>query len=215
MQAIVIILLLGVLAGAMAFFAVMGMAQVRRTRALARRAHAMGMQFSEDDPFDVPRRYAHMALVGAGHSPRADNVTYGRLDALPVRAFDFRYEAGHGPRRVTRHYSVVAADADTDLPAAIIWHEDDKDFAPLQTNLLAARVDCWSCVGGSDFARELAEACRPLTGQPVSAETRGATMMLCVPVDKGASSAAMSVADAAAALREIRARAVAWAQRHR
>ena len=206
MQAAVIILLFGVLLVATACFAVMGLAQVRRTRALARVAHEMGFQFSPDDPFDVPRRYADMALVSSGHSPRANNVAYGRLVGLGVRAFDFRYEVGHGPKRITKRYSVFTAEVDRQLPSALIWHLQDEALAPLSVRLPTAQVDCWSCTGDEEFARQLVEACRPLAEEGISAQTQGATILLCAPVRKEQRSRAISVARAAGVLRDIETR---------
>ena len=54
MHTVFIVLLTGTLAASAVFFAVLGLLQHLRTRALARKAHEMGMQFSSDDPFDLP-----------------------------------------------------------------------------------------------------------------------------------------------------------------
>ena len=207
MQAAVIIVLLGVLAVAMAFFAVMGLAQVRRTKALARAANEMGLQFSSDDPFDVPRRYADLALISCGHSGRANNVSYGRLHGLPVRAFDFRYEIGHGTRRIARHYSVVTAEVGVELPPALIWHVEDEAVSPLLAGRPTAHVDCWACQGDAEFARQLAEACRALADYFVSAQTQGSIMLLCAPVRKGEHRRGLLMSQAAGVLREIHCRA--------
>jgi hypothetical protein len=202
-QAVVVILLFAVLAVAMAASAVLGLVQARRARALARAAHEAGFKFSPSDPFDVPRRYAGLALISSGHSPRASNVTHGRLKGLPVRAFDFTYEIGHGPRRVTRHYSVVVAETDRRLPPAIIWHVDDGEMSPLPARQPTARVGCWLCSGDEQFSRRLAEACRPVADQAVSAQTWETRVMLCAPVPRGSNRRAFSIVQAGSVLSEI------------
>ena len=85
-------------------------ARWRRRRALARAAHELGLRFSAEDPFDLPRRYAGSALMQLGHSACAENVVFGRLAGWPLRWFDYRFEAGHGPHRLTRQLNVVAAE---------------------------------------------------------------------------------------------------------
>ena len=205
MQVAVAIVFFGVLAFAMAFFAVMGLVQARRTRELASAAYDMGLRFSPDDLFDVPRRYGDMALMSCGHSPRANNVAHGRLAGMPVQAFDFRYEAGHGPRRMTRHYSVIVAEAQRELPRALIWHVEDEEFGPLAVRRPDMRVGCWHCVGDAAFARKLAEACRPLADLGVSAETLGPRILLCSRVERGGLSRALPMAAAIGVLQAVKA----------
>jgi hypothetical protein len=202
-QAIVTILLLAVLAAAIVFFAVMGVAQRRRTRALARRAHAAGMQFAGDDPFDVPRRYADLALVTCGHSPRAHNVTYGRLEGLPVRAFDFRYEVAHGTRRVTRHYGVVVAEAGRELPDLLMWHDDDEAVGAMLSRETSRRVGQWACVGHSDLALRLSARCPALTHGRMSLQTKGGKLMLCARGRARGRRYAVALDDAADVLRAV------------
>ena len=129
---IAFIVLLGlIVAISMVVFAVLGAMQMRRTRRLTWEAHTRGLRFAAEDPFDVPRRYSDFALMHLGHSPRANNVVYGRIGRRAARAFDFRYEAGHGTRRTTRPYSVITVDAELPLPSAILWNEADLSAAPL------------------------------------------------------------------------------------
>lgn len=163
---------------------IMGALQVRRTRALAGEAHRMELRFSPDDPFDVPRRYADFALVHCGHSPRASNVTYGRVGGCPVRAFDFRYEVGHGTRRSARHYSVIVVETDLSLPFVLMWHEGDAQAAPLAVRQAGKRRGGWFCLGSDRLAASLADACAPMTGDRVSMQTRENAIMLCMPVQR-------------------------------
>jgi len=180
-----IVLLVGVLVASVVSFAIMGLLQRRRTRRIARKAHEMGMRFSSDDPFDMPRRYAGFALMGSGHSPKAGNVTYGRLDGQPVRAFDFRYEVGHGTRRLTRHYSVIVSETDTPTPPVLMWHEQDAECAPLAVRSSDRQTACWRYVGSEAIASALAEACMPLAEDGLSLQIFGTAVMFCVPKRRG------------------------------
>lgn len=173
-------MLIGAIAAASVSFVVMGLAQMRRTRALARRAHGAGLKFSGDDPFDMPRRYANFSLIALGHSPQAHNVSYGRLAGWLVRTFDFHYEIGHGPRRITRHYSVVVAETDLDLPAVTIWNNRDAEYAPLAIRQSGNHVACWTFIGDERLARTIAHVGWPLAESGFSAETCGSVVMFCI-----------------------------------
>lgn len=146
-QTILVVLLLAAPVAAVIVFAVGGVLQVRRRDRLARAAHEAGLLFSAQDPFDIARRYAGFALIGAGHSGRATNVTYGRLDGLPVRAFDFRYEIGHGTRRSARHYAVVVVESPHPLAPFLLWRAQDADMAPLAARAPSGRLGDWDCRG--------------------------------------------------------------------
>jgi len=198
-QTAVISLLFLIVVAAFGWFAMRGLRQMRRARALARRAHGAGMRFSVSDPFDVPRRYADFVLMAGGHSPRAHNVTYGRLDGQPVRAFDFRYEIGHGTRRTTRHYSVVVAELDHELPDVLLWHV--RDEAPPSGAADARQsLGCWAQRGDEALATKLAGACRPLGERVVSLQTHGERLMLALPVRKARRDYALRVSEAGAVL---------------
>jgi len=186
MQAFFVVVMVSVLVVSVAFFVVMGLRQKRRTEALSRRAHEMGLRFSVTDPFDIPRRYGDFALVANGHGGRAENVAYGRVGAWPLRGFDFRYELGHGTRRVTKLYSVVVVETELHLPTVLMWNDADVEFAPITSRHCDGRLDCWTYAGEETFARVLAGACGDLAGDAASIETRGSVLMLCVPVRAGA-----------------------------
>ena len=182
MQAFFVVVLVSVLAASVAFFAVMGLRQKRRTEVLSRRAHEMGLRFSVTDPFDIPVRYGDFALIASGHSGRAENVTYGHVGTWPLRGFDFRYELGHGTRRVTKLYSVVVVETELHLPGVLMWNDADVEFAPITSCHCDGHLDCWTYAGEEAFARVLAAACGDLAGDGTSMETRGSALMLCVPV---------------------------------
>jgi hypothetical protein len=176
-----LLLIVGFLA-AVAWFVVMGALQARRTGALARWANETGMLFAADDPFDLPRKYANFALVAGGHSGRACNVTHGPLEGLPVRAFDFHYELGHGTRRLSLHYGVVAAETGQELPAVLMWNERQPGFAPLAALCRDAEVRGWSFRGSASLAALLGGACPDLADRAACIETRGTILMLAAPV---------------------------------
>jgi len=179
--ALFVALLILVLVAAVLSFAVMGIAQSRRRGRLARRAHKMGLRFSADDPFDVPGRYGRFAVIAGGHGPRAHNVTYGRIAGVPVRTFDFRYEVGHGTRRLTRRYDVVVFELDLDLPIVLMWHELDLHAAPLPTRRAQGRAGRWVCCGDRALATVLAGACHPFEQDAPSIQVDRRSLMLAMP----------------------------------
>lgn len=181
LQIVFTILLTGVLLVAVVTFVVIALAQAHRTRSLRRESRQMGLRFSADDPFDVPRRYADFTLIGSGHSPRACNVTYGRLDGRFVRAFDFRYEVGHGTRRVTRHYKVIVLEATLPGLHLLMWNDDDTASAPLCARAVDGHVASWSYRGGGELAASLAHAQSMAAGQASSFEIGPAGLMIFTP----------------------------------
>ena len=185
MEIVFIVVLIGLLGGAVISFIRMGLRQRRRTNALAREAHEMGLRFSAEDPFDMSRRYGGFDLMNTGHSLRASNVTYGRQKGRLLRSFDFRCEEGHGTRRMTRAYRVVVAETERSMPAAMMWNDRDVDAAPLGTRQGDVRIGCWLCRGSGAFGAVLAQACRPLAEDGLSMQALGTALMLCLPIQGG------------------------------
>lgn len=183
MQAIVTYLLLAVLAASVVTFTVLGIAMRRGARRLETFALENGMRFSAADLFDVTRRYRKFTLVAGGHSAYAHNVTHGWLAGWPVRAFDFRYEVGHGPRRQTRRYGVVAIETDLELPDAVLWNEADVASAPLTALLGEGTVACWSYRGDDHLARVMGDAAVSLAGLRSSLEARDGVVMIAKPLE--------------------------------
>jgi hypothetical protein len=180
---IAFIVLLGlIVAISMVVFAVLGAMHLRRTQHLVQDAHTAGLRFSPEDPFDVPRRYSDFALMHMGHNPRANNVTYGRIGRRPARAFDFRYEAGHGTRRATRQYSVITVDVELPLPFAILWNEADLAAAPLPVLAEGKRIGGWFTIGDEGVARVLVRACAALVDEGISVQTGSGALLFCSPV---------------------------------
>ena len=198
------IVLVSVVVGAVIAFVFMGLTMVRRTRRLARAAHERGMRFFRDDPYDVPRRYAGSAVISAGHSPRANNVIDGRFNGRPVRAFDFRCELGHGTRRMTRHYAVMAFEADRASEPLLMWQTSEEETPPLAARSPDGQLGRWQYRGNRRLAEALASSCEGLGDAPVSMEVRG-TALIAAAAAKGRSP------DCSARFRQIEAAARAWA----
>lgn len=160
---------------------VLAAAQWRRRRRLARLAHELGLNFFSNDPYDLPRRYAAFTLMQAGHGAYADNVMFGRMGGWSLRAFDYRYEAGHGPHRLVRRHSVVAADAATALPAVLAWQEPDgRPDSPVAAPV-ALMGGHWRVAGNSDVGRRLAGCWRLEGGDPACIEARDELLLFSVP----------------------------------
>ncbi len=175
-------LLVVALGGSVVSFLVMARRQRRRSRALARQAHQLDLRFSRDDPFDLPGLYGRFAMIAGGHSPHAHNVAYGRVGGRSVRAFDFRYECGHGISRLVRHYNVVVVEMERALSPVLMWHEQDVAAAPLALQRQHWRLESWLCRGD----RATAKALR-IVGEdslsPRSMETQGSAVMAWQAVD--------------------------------
>ncbi|MFW6133731.1 MAG: hypothetical protein ACOC8F_07520 [Planctomycetota bacterium] len=196
---IVRLVLLGMLAAAVVYFAVMAVRRRRRSRVLARSAHECGMRFAAGDPFDIPRRYGDVALISSGHSPRARDVTYGQRRGRVARVFDFRCEAGHATRRVTRHYTVLVAEG-VDLADAILWHVDDLALAPLSAREEQVARGPWRGDGDAGVAERLARAAGSLADRAVSMQVRAGRLMLCAPAAGARRGYALDVDDLDAVL---------------
>ena len=212
LQYALVAFLIGVLAVAVVSFARLGVAKLLRTRRLGRSAHQKGMRFFRDDPYDAARRYAQFAVISSGHSPRANNVTDGRLAGEPVRAFDFRCELAHGTRRTTRYYNVLVAETRHGYGSVVMWNEADADLAPLAARDSAGRLGAWDYRGSRRLAAALAAACKDLADVGASMEIRGSILMVSVPVTRFGSDYVVGFGQLAQALAAVRGAASADAQ---
>lgn len=177
MQSLLIVLLVVALGGSMMSFLVMARRQRRRCGALTRQARQLNLRFSRDDPFGLDALYGRFALIAGGHSPHAHNVAYGRVNGRAVRAFDFHNECGHGISRLARHYSVLVVEMDRDLPAVVMWHEQDVAAAPLSLQRHHWRLESWLCRGDRAVARAL-NVIGADSLAPRSMETHGGAVMV-------------------------------------
>ena len=186
MQSFYILLFICVLTAAVGWFAVMAFRRHRRTARLAQKAYQLNMRFAAADPFDIPRRFSRFAVISGGHSPSASNVSYGRIDGCPVRAFDFRYEAGHGTRRQTRHYGIIAIEVPDPLPEVLMWADSDARAAPADARRRDRRLGAWSFRGDEGLARTLAEACAGLDERVGGIQALGTAVLVSMPALKAA-----------------------------
>lgn len=207
MQIVFLVLLILVLVAAVLAFAIMGALQSRRRAALARTTHEMGLRFAAEDPFDVPGRYGRFALIGAGHSPRAHNVSYGRVGGVRLRAFDFRYEVGHGTRRLTRRYRIVVFEIDRPMPPVLMWHERDLEAAPMPARADTHPLGPWRCRGDRAFAATLARACEAFADDAPSLQADDGMLLLALPEPRRRRARAWSLDRAEAVVRDVTAAA--------
>jgi hypothetical protein len=175
--AFLVILVVALLAAVVSFLT-MGVRDAARSRAMGRQCARRGLRFDRDDPYDIPLRYGDFALLAGGHSPRATNVAHGQTPYGALRAFDFRYEVGHGARRATRCYSVVVVDSPQPRPRALLWNGDDLEQGPLALAHPDGQTGRWVHQGGGELAGRIAQAACPLDEQGLSVQTRGTRMML-------------------------------------
>ncbi len=162
-------------------FTIMGLKRSARTRVLAKDSHKRGFRFSREDPFNVPVRFGEFAIISCGHSPRAYNVMYGRLGNWSIRAFSFRYEVGHGTRRLTRRYGIVVISTEHKLPGVLMWNDGDADQSPLEVKHGEGHIECWSFVGNSKLAEVLGKKAASLGERGLGMQIRGGLLMLSVP----------------------------------
>lgn len=158
----------------------LGLLQWRRRRLLSRLALAHGMRFSVADPFAIPQRYAGCEWMRSGHSAYAENVIFGRLGGWLLRAFDYHFEAGHGPQRLTHRVSVVLAETPMTWRPVVVWRGDEVAAPGVLSGTVMADSD-WLAVGDLAQAKTLSR-CWPEAGsEAVSIETWEATVVFVAP----------------------------------
>ena len=182
MQNVILALLLlaGFLA-AVVWFAVLGIRQARRAKALARCANEMGMLFSMEDCFSLPRRYADFLLMSGGHSGRACHVAHGRGGGFPVKVFDFHYELGHGTKRLAERRRIVSLETNRLLPQLLMWDPRQVVLAPLTIQVSDGRVGEWLFRGRADLASAVTEVWADTPMEGACLESRGTTLLLSAP----------------------------------
>lgn len=99
----------------------------RRTEALLLAASRKGFEFSRSDCFGIPNMYSYLDSLSKGHSRKAYNVMYGRLDEYESKAFDYTYQTGSGKSQTTHHLSVVLLDTDVCFTPLYIRPENFGD----------------------------------------------------------------------------------------
>jgi len=162
-------------------FTVIGLRHSAHTKTLSNYAHRRGVLFSHEDPFEIPLRYSQFAIISCGHSPRAYNVMYGQLGHWPGRAFTFRYEVGHGTRRLSRRYGIIVLELGQALPDVLMWNQADKPQAPLEVRAGDKNCDDWTFVGDGDLARTLSRSAQALKDRGLNIQVSGRSLMLAMP----------------------------------
>jgi len=155
----------------------------RRRAGLAKQAGDLGFRYWREDPFEISRRCAEFALVASGHSPVAANVISGHLDGVAVRAFDFQYEVGHGPRRMMRRYGVVLLETALPQERLLMWH--NGDFAPIPARQEARTLGAWSVIGDAKQAQAFLAACEPWFARGGCVEIIAHAVLLAAPGQLG------------------------------
>ncbi|MHC4561228.1 MAG: hypothetical protein ACYS8X_00480 [Planctomycetota bacterium] len=181
MQPLFTALLVLVLAVSVVAFVAMGAAQRLRRRQLAEHARLLGLEFSGGDPLEIPLCYGDFVLMAAGHSPRAENVSYGRIGPCRLRVFDFSYEVGHGIRRSTRLYATAVLQIGDVLDSVLMWHQDDLADAPLIVGHAGNVAGNWLYSGSGASAGGLAEACADLAELGASMQMWRDSLMIWAP----------------------------------
>lgn len=174
-----LIILLGALLAGLGALGWLARSQRRRRLGLSRSAHEVGMRFSATDIFQLSRRYACFVLAQAGHSPVAENVLYGRFDRWQMRLFDYRFEAGHGPRRMVRRYSVIVAETDLHAPRTILWDSRDEQPPPLVVQQPQGQMGRWWVVQGREYAAPLAAAFDEMAAEPLHIQAQDGMIIAC------------------------------------
>ncbi len=162
----------------------LGGKQHARRRRLAERARQRGLEFAAGDSQRLVLSYEDMALLCAGHSRRVENVISGRLDSWTIRAFDFRFDVGHGLRRMRRLYHVVLVDLGQLLDPVLMWHVDDLRRAPFLVRQCDQRMGGWLYSGSEMLARRLGHACAGLERCHVSMQIREQWLVLSCPASR-------------------------------
>lgn len=178
-------LLGAVLAGAVAYFVALGLAQTRRAGRLVRQALDMGFRFETEDALDLPGRLSDFVLFGIGHSPRVRNVTTGTVGGWSFRTFDYHCEGGHGTAREARAYVVAAFETGRDIGQFLLWSEEDSGSPPVAVRAGARMRECWSCLGGGPLAEALAAELDDFGRGGGSIEARRQVLVLACPLRQG------------------------------
>ncbi len=157
-----------------------GFIRRRRLRRLGHLAELQGLRAAGRDFMGLPARYAKCLLMQSGHSAYAENLLFGRTGNCFLRAFDLRFEAGHGPQRQSCLVTVVAAETMRARPSVAIWRDEPAAAALLCMENLAAGQDGWIRVGDEATAEELAAAW-PAQLRPVTLLTAGKSILAACP----------------------------------
>jgi hypothetical protein len=105
------------------------MAAKKRREALAKVAADNGLEFSPNDPFDLPNYLAGIDTFNQGSSRKAENVIHGQWRGRKVIAFDYQYTTGSGKNRHTHQLSACLQPVGVRVPGVVIRPETFLDKA--------------------------------------------------------------------------------------
>lgn len=175
------VMLVVALLATVGYVVVLGIRQWLRARTLARLAGERTLRFSRDDAWNLPEQFCDFALMRCGHSARASHISHGRLHGQNIRAFNFRYEVGHGTRRMTRHYGVVVAEMAAPMPETLMWNRHDAEHAPADMHQADREVGCWACTGNGVLADIVRDGALSLAEEGLSVQAQGKHVMFALP----------------------------------
>lgn len=122
--AVLVVVGIVVVVGALIIGAIMA---AQRRKDLAAVAASLGIQYSAEDPFDLPDRHANMRAFDEGHSKRAYNTIYGKKDGLDTIITDYQYTVGSGKNSHTYRRTYCLVTVDMQLPSLHIRPENFLD----------------------------------------------------------------------------------------
>ncbi len=170
-----VFILFAVVAGLAVYFG--WRAQQRRREELTALAAECGLEYSEDDPFDLPNYLSRIGTFDQGSSRKASNVLHGEWRGRRVIAFDYQYTTGSGKNRHTHHLSACLQPVGLRVPNLVIRPETflDKLGAVVGFDDIDFESDEFSrafCVKGDD--RKFAyDVCHPQMMSWLLANGRG------------------------------------------
>jgi hypothetical protein len=95
----------------------------KRQEALFQLAQSIGLEYSIEDPFNLPVRLGTINAFSRGDSQKAANVLYGTYGSREVGAFDYQYSTGSGKDRSTHHFSACVHSLECAFPRLMIRPE--------------------------------------------------------------------------------------------
>ncbi|MFW6061446.1 MAG: hypothetical protein ACOC93_01430 [Planctomycetota bacterium] len=182
LRTIVLATLLIVLAGAAGWALWRGLWQWRRRRRLAQAANELGLRFSSQGTDHLPQRYSDLLAIRAGHSPRTDNVNFGRWHGCAVRCFDLRCEAGHGPRRRVRRYRVLALEMPAVMQPLLLYRTARDTPAPIDARASDGLLGQWAYTGQQQLAAAILHALPALDEHGVALQASERLLAITLPL---------------------------------
>ncbi len=161
-------------------YIVMGIRRHVSMNDLKRHAARRGVQFSHEDPISILQQQGQFSLLSSGHSPQVCDVMHGRIAQQVLSAFDFRYEVGHGTRRMTRRYHVALLHLPHTCDDLLLWSQGDDSGCPLAVLGKGKTFGAWRYVGSREQAERLAALVQDVSLPAACLEVRGESLLMAV-----------------------------------